>query len=94
MTPEQLQEIREYFDGGDVRWGDYYADNQAQEYGEALLSHISALEKQLGECKRNLEKYGWHDIKKFDPCNTNGARFTDMECTCGFDSALQEPRHD
>jgi hypothetical protein len=35
-----------------------------------------------------LVKYGWHDIKTCDATNTNGARFIDEKCTCGFDAAL------
>jgi hypothetical protein len=35
-----------------------------------------------------LVKYGWHDIKTCDATNTNGVRFIDEKCTCGFDAAL------
>lgn len=64
------------------------AARRSENIAESLNADIATLQSQLAEAQRALRKYGWHDIKVCDACNTNGVRFTDMDCTCGFDAAL------
>lgn len=42
-----LDEAREYFDEDHARWGDHYADNQAQDYGKKLVEICDAQSRSL-----------------------------------------------
>jgi hypothetical protein len=54
----------------------------------SFARELNALKEQNSRLYKALVKYGWHDIKTCDATNSNGVRYTDKECTCGFDAAL------
>jgi hypothetical protein len=62
---------------------------QAADNTMRLIRERDQAQAELREARAALEKYGWHDIKKCAATNTNGVRFVDQECTCGFDAAIK-----